>query len=214
MPRASGTFRRQGEVAMLTLRSSMIAALALCALLLAACGGGGDDSSPESEDGVTTPRNGDNAGTGDDGDTGDDGAPGGDASDVEMCSLLSTDEIEAAVGNPVEDGRTDIGQSCVWDSDPNDTSVAVYLNFPSVPEAQQLCLEALQEDDIYTELDGFGAPAYSSYNEAAGGQSDVVVCLEQGQLQMIVTGGLDDEPDETRLRNAAEELAQLALSRM
>ena len=173
------------------------------------------------------------AGCGDDGDEGSDGAPsdppaatevsdededtenestgGGDLSETEVCSLLSSEEVEAAVGNDVEDGREDFGISCVWDSIPEETSVSVYIQ-PVLTGEQ--CEQALSTDTLYAEADGFGAAAFTSYNEVSGGQSDVVVCLENGQLQLIVTGGIGAEAVEAELRQAAEDLTMLVLSRL
>jgi len=166
---------------------------ALAALGLVACGGGDDD-------GENTEATG-NA----------DAGPGGDV-DVDVCELLTTAEVEDAIGNPTNDGRPDIADSCAWDTDdPDLRNVSVHL---LVGASQEQCVSALEGDDQLTAADGFGDPAFTSYNPVSGGLADVVACTEQGQLQVIVNGGLSESGNETALRTAAEDLAGSALARL
>ena len=152
---------------------------------------------------------GDGGGGGGGGGGGDGGAPGG--GDVDTCELLTTDEVEAAVGNPVNDATPDIANSCQWDSDdPDERSVSVHLL--AVPD-RQFCVDALATDSQYDEAEGFGDPAFTSYNPSAGGLADVVVCAA-GQFQLIVVGGLSETGTETELRTAAEDLAGTAFDRL
>jgi hypothetical protein len=166
---------------------------ALTALTLAACGGGDGDGGSSS--------------SGDNGNGGD--APGA-GGDIDLCGLLTTAEIEAAVGNRVEEGTPDVGNACDWGSE-NDISVSVYL---LVGATQDQCVAALEGDAAYAEASGFDAPAFSSYNEAAGGLADVVVCTDEGQFQLIVSGGIDDVADEQHLSTAADDLTSTALERL
>ena len=182
------------------MRFSTLLTPALIALLLTACGGDNDDDA--------TAGSGNPGGPAAPGNSGDPPA-GGFA--PHLCSLLTSDEIEAAVGNPVEDGVQELGTSCIWNSDPTDTSVSVHLLL--LPNAD-LCVGAISSDPTYVEQDSLGSPAFGSYNEALGGLADLVVCLDAGQFQLIVAGGLDDTADEERLRGAARQLAELALSRL
>jgi hypothetical protein len=180
------------------------------AVLLSACGG---DAEPGDD------------GTGDNNASGNgSGAPtatstppsdntGGRASDAprsDFCSLLTTSEIESVVGNAVAEGVADVGISCIWLSDPNDTSVSMHLQAAINTE---LCVNAISNDPTYSEVTGFDRPAFGSYLEPAGGLADIVICLDEGGFQLIVSGGLDDTADEERLRGAARQLVELALTR-
>jgi len=194
-------------------RLTLLAATGLVAFSLLACGGDDDNGNGDTGDVEPTAE-----ATGDDLEEptepegeGDGASGDGDVSDIDMCALLTVEEIEAAAGNPVEEGVVDIGLSCDWDSDPDDTSVAVYLTPGIIPD---LCSEAFVGDEAYAELGGYDGPAFTSFIEPSGGTADVLVCLDEGQFQLIVTGGLDDTPDQAQMQATAEELAQLALSRL
>ena len=195
----------------MSLRLLVFTAALAAVLFLAACGGGDDDDGAASS-GPDTPATEASAGGNEDGEGGGSGGdPGADLSEIDACSLLMREEVEAAVGNTVEDGTEDFGISCSWDSEPEETSVSVHF----LLVAGELCEQALSTDATYEEKDGFGSPAFTSYNDAGGiGQSDVVVCLENGQMQLIVTGGFGVEPVEADLRKAAEDLMKMALSRL
>jgi hypothetical protein len=196
----------------MSLRLLAFTAALTAMLLLAACGGDDDDDGATSSSGDTPATE----ASGGDGDEDGDGEASGsgasaDLSEVDACSLLTREEVEAAVGNSVEDGAEDFGISCAWDSEPEVTSVSVYFLLVD----GDLCEQALSDDATYEETDGFGSPAFTSYNDGGGiGQSDVVVCLENAQMQLIVTGGFGVDPVEADLRKAAEDLTQLVLSRL
>jgi hypothetical protein len=186
-------------------RSYSIASLVLILLLLTACtGGSGDSAGGDDAAGAASSIN----------DEGSNDRPSGERKTftaADMCKLLTRPEIEAAVGNQVEEGAPDIGISCDWDSDPDDISVSVHLLAAATP---QLCENAFKDDAGMKRESGFGAPAFSSYLPASGGSADVVVCTASGQLQLVVTGGLDDTNTEQKLRTAAAELTAKVLSRM
>ena len=179
-----------------------ILAVALVALLFAACGGDGG-----SDGGGNNPAT---RSSDDDDDVGA-GISARDLEGIDLCKLLTRAEVEAAVGNPVEDGAPDLLISCKWDSDPDDTSVSMHLL--RLPNAE-ICVNALKDDAVYDEQGGFGSPAFSSYNPVLGGLADVVVCTGGGQLQLTVSGGADDTPDEQRLRSTAIDLMKKALARI
>ena len=185
-------------------------------VLLLACGGdeNGETSTSSSDgDGTataaagTSPAATESAG----GSTPASGDSGG-SEDIDTCTLLTADEVEAAIGVAVNDGAPNLLNTCDWTSgDPDEISVTVALI--SLPGAD-LCASALADDDQYSEVTSFDDPAFSSYNPAMGGLADIVVCTSAGQLQVIANGGLDDDPNEEQLRGAAEQLAQIALDRM
>ena len=133
-------------------------------------------------------------------------------SDVDVCTLLTSEEIEAAIDTPVDDGRPDVANSCIWDTDdPEQRSVSVHL---LVGPTQEQCVSALEGDTSLTPAGAFADPAFTSYNPAAGGLADVVACTGAGQFQLIVSGGFSETDNEAELRAAAEELAQLALAQV
>ncbi|HEX6311282.1 MAG TPA: hypothetical protein VF152_06615 [Acidimicrobiia bacterium] len=172
---------------------------ALVVLALAACGGDDGDS-----------------GSGGNGNGGNGGGTAADtpdvSGDVDVCELLTTDEVEAAIGNEVNDARPDIANSCVWGTDdPEQRSVSVHL---LIGPSQDQCVSALEGDADLTETDQFGVPAFTSFNPAVGGLADVVACTDQGQLQVIANGGVSETGNEAELRSAADELAQQALDRL
>lgn len=84
-------------------------------------GGGGDDEGAETDE--PTPDEGDGGGGGDDGggDSGDEG--------IDVCVLLTTDEIEDALGESVNEGEAqnyDPFSSCYWSTESfNSVSVSV-----------------------------------------------------------------------------------------
>lgn len=166
---------------------------ALTAMTLTACSDGGDRGSSTSK----TTENTENT---------DAASSGG---DVDVCELLTTAEVAAAVGNPVDDGLPDIGNSCNWYSDDGFYAGVVLLAGPN----QEQCVAALEAADFYTEASGFGERAFTIYGVELGGTAGVVVCIDQGQLEVSVYGD-SDPPDEQRLRTAADELAMTALERV
>jgi hypothetical protein len=189
----------------------------LIALLLVACGGDGEDGATDSSrngestvaattptaeatgsGGVGTPTSGDSNG----------------GEDIDTCTLLTAAEVEAAIGVAVDEGAPNLLNTCDWSSgDPDEISVTVALR--GLPTAVlDVCASALASDDQYSEVAALGDGAFGSYNPVMGGLADVVVCTEAGQLQVIVNGGLDDEPNEEQLRGAAEQLAQIVLERL
>jgi hypothetical protein len=170
---------------------------ALVALALTSCtGGDGDDGG----DGPVV--------TGGGSENGDDVGSG----DVEPCELLTTEEVGAAVGNPVEDGEVDISlATCSWTSDPNATGASVAFLAFGVP---RICADALAADSANEEIESFDDPAFWTFLPTAGGVGSISVCTAAGQLIVTVTGGLNDAADEARVRAATEDLTGKALARL
>ncbi len=133
--------------------------------------------------------------------------------DGEACSLLTVDEIEAEVGNPVEEGVDQLSNICTWASGAEETGVSVAT--VDLPDAST-CEDVWSADSDYEELDGFDGAAYTSSNATASiPQSDVIVCGDPTQLSVTVTGGYGDpESDTAALSDQAEALAQLAFDRL
>ncbi|HUF83006.1 MAG TPA: hypothetical protein VMQ81_00275, partial [Acidimicrobiia bacterium] len=136
--------------------------------------------------------------------------PGG---QVQVCELLTREEVATAVENPVADGSDEVGlRLCDWGaSTANGTSVSVSL---LVGPDEQLCVDALELDPANEKVDGFDVPTYWSYLDIQGGVGNVVACTREGQITLTVTGGLDGATGGPRLREAAEKLAARALERL
>jgi hypothetical protein len=129
---------------------------------------------------------------------------------VHVCQLLTREEVTVAVGNPVADGSPDVGpRLCDWASAMGGTSVSVSL---LVGPDEQLCLDA--PDPANEKVDGFDVPTYWSYLDVQGGVGNIVACSAEGQITLTVTGSLDDETDEARLREAGEDLVARVLERI
>ncbi len=133
--------------------------------------------------------------------------------DGEACSLLTVGEIEAEVGNPVEEGVDQLSNICTWASGAEETGVSVAT--VDLPDAST-CEDVWSADSDYEELDGFDGAAYTSSNATASiPQADVIVCGDPTQLTLSVTGGYGDpESDTAALQDQAEALAHLAVDRL
>jgi hypothetical protein len=131
---------------------------------------------------------------------------------VDVCELLTREEVTVAVGNPVADGSPDVGpRLCDWASATDGTSVSVSL---LVGPDERLCVDALDADPANEKVDGFDVPIYWSYLDVQGGVGNIVACSAEGQITLTVTGSLDDETDEARLREAGEDLVARVLERI
>lgn len=131
---------------------------------------------------------------------------------VDVCQLLTREEVTVAVGNPVADGSPDVGpRLCDWASVMDGTSVSVSL---LVGPDEQLCVDALVVDPANEKVDGFDVPTYWSYLDIQGGVGNAVACTGEGQITLTLTGGLEGESDEEHLRQAAEDLVARALERL
>lgn len=169
--------------------------LALAALLLAAsaCGGGGGE---------------------------DGGSPGGEAAakieevltGVDACTLLTRAEIEAAVGNPVEEGVHTVGSHlCNWDTAELE-QVSVVLSVWTEPRsvAESMCAE-VRGAPAEKQLAGVAAAANWEFRTSPlGSFADLSACTDRAWLGLSLAG----EGDEATLQRAARELADKALGRL
>jgi hypothetical protein len=129
------------------LRRALVPLLLVAGATLAACGGddtsGGDEPTPS-------------------GATSDSGDAGG---DVAACDLLTTDEVQAAVGSPVKKGIARSGEpitggtftSCLWQSDdPDNPADQAQLFLYSNTDAA----DSAREDDSQ-DVSGIGDKAFT-----------------------------------------------------
>lgn len=117
---------------------------AVAALLLAGCG---DDGAP----------------SGADASPGGPGAGGGGGDRIAACSLLTTDEVTAAVGTPAKDGQIALKMDsiCAWDLG-DDSSGAVML---SLQTAQQF--DVLKQGLSTSQVEGMALEAVSGIGDDA-----------------------------------------------
>lgn len=137
------------------LRRAVVSVLVVGSAALTACAGE-DSSSPE--DGPAT-----SAATSEASDPSDGGSPA--AGDVAACDLLTTDEVEAAVGAPVKEGVARSGEpitggtftSCLWQADDPENPVdqaQLYLY------SDTAAADSAREDDSQ-EVPGIGDKAFT-----------------------------------------------------
>lgn len=164
------------------IRRALVPLLLLASAALTACGGDEGSAAPEEATTSGSPS----------ADAGSDA--GGDAGgDVAACDLLSSDEVEAAVGSPVKEGIPSSGPavtggsftSCVWQSaDPdNPADTATLTIYPNADAA-----DSAREDDSQ-DLQGIGDKAFS------GSVSSVWVYVGEKSFfaQWYVFNTMDDE---------------------
>ena len=127
--------------------------------------------------------------------------PSGDA--TEPCSLLSEDEVEAAVGNSVVQDLPRVA-FCNWKADPD--GINVLLSLLSDPQCTSF-RPASSED-----VSGLGVGAWWEYDEATD-SGDLQACPEGWVVILAVDGGTSGAGEAT-LRAAAEELIAKVLERL
>ena len=166
------------------IRRALVPVLLASVATLTACGG--DDSGDQAADDPTSAST-----EATEGGAGDDG--GDPAGDVAACDLLTTDEVEAAVGSPVEDGVPTSGpavtggdfSTCVWQSadpdNPADTAtLTIYENAAAA--------DAVRSD---------GSPAVDGIGDSAFSDSVSSVWVYDGEksffTQWYIFGTMDDE---------------------
>jgi hypothetical protein len=119
--------------------------------------------------------------------------------------LLSKAEVEAAIGQPADQGVPDVVNSCLWDSQPGSAS----LHLLSLGMAK--C--AVDAPDR-TPVQGLSVPA-SWHFIAAGTTGSVVACTKGWQIQVTLVGDIvQHTPPEATLRDEAVQLMGLVLGRI
>lgn len=192
----------------------LLTMVALAALVLAACGGGDDDDDDGGDDTGPTATEADDSGddggdddSGDDDDGGDDDSgdddDGGSDGDVDVCSLLSDDEVSAVLGSAPEGEAANFDPffDCSWiteDFNSINLSVAVGPGGESLFE--------FNNDDA-EEIDGLGDRA-----QYLSGILGVLEVLEGDYYISVSVTGSDLDEDERR--DASIELADHALGRL
>jgi hypothetical protein len=174
-------------------RHAWRAALVIAALA-AACGGSGPAESN------TTPASGAAPAT----------PPAGTA---DACSLLTREEIAAAVGNPVEPGRPEAGrETCDWDTaQPGQTDVLLMVRLKGSTREQVLCDEMRKTAAAGKGYSGIGEAATWKYTK--GGifdSADLEVCDGKGFVSISLNG----KGDAAALEAAAVALARKVLGRL
>ena len=123
------------------------------------------------------------------------------------CDVLASADLEPIVGNDLADGVALTNLICDWESDAEETSVA--LLFQPVPA--EFCGGALDG----TPTEQFGGPGSISYSDAGsipGAQAGV--CLDPGLVLVTITGGFGADSGEDRYTSHAVDVMELVLSRL
>jgi hypothetical protein len=177
------------------LRRTLLPLVLLAATTLAACGGGdgGDDSGTARDDSPSAPAS----------------QTGGTQIGVSACDLLSTDEVAAAVGSPVQEGIEKSGvpvtggsfTSCQWMSDDPDNpadSASLYLY------TNTAAADSAREDDS-ADLADLGDKAFSV--------SFAGVWVYEGEQSFLAQWYTFSGTDEENLPKS-EALAQAAVDKL
>lgn len=130
----------------------LLLSLAAATLLLAACGGDDDDSSGDDTSEPTATREADNE------EPTDESSDDGDGSDLDVCALLTEDEVSEVLGEePVtkEDTNFPPVYSCAFDTESGVVTVTVVTSLPGSPA--RVAFEAATADG--EEVDGLGDAA-------------------------------------------------------
>lgn len=179
------------------------AVVAAAMLLAAACG----DDSDSGED-VSLPDAGDDVEAATDDATTDD-------TDIDPCTLLEVEEIEAEFGDagPVLDGEEEIDQ-CTWlvgedQSQPGTGTVHVFVQYvdPSLPmdDAADIFAEQQSTTPGAVEVDGLGDAAYFTPNAAS------VDFLIGDRILFVQAVFIPERPD---VQESLETLAHLVAERV
>jgi hypothetical protein len=117
-------------------------------------------------------------------------------------------ELAAIVGNAVADGVGLTNLVCDWESEAEDTSVALLLQ----PVPSELCADGLPDGHA---TDQFGAPGSIHYDDLGNiPGAQVGVCLDAGLVLVTITGGYGAASDEARYTGEALEVMELVLERL
>ena len=160
---------------------------------------------------------GDDSGDGNGGGAGGSGGGGGGSfEDVDPCSLLSSAEIEAEVGNSVDDGDASPGGVCLWGAAAlSDLEVTLTLHAPVAgSDAATLCttLRADAESKgAITDVPAQGNGAWWEFRQQGSlSVGEEVTCVDAGVVSVRILG----EGEEAKFRAAADALTQKVLGRV
>jgi hypothetical protein len=178
-------------------RARIVASMA-AALLLAACGGA---TAP-----TGTPAGGNGGGaTSGPGSTGQAGGGSG-VSGIKACQLLTTAEIQAALGAPMKDGveqDSDNQVDCEWDAqDESGPSVSV-----TVQTYDDTLWQTMSQGENAKPISGFGDAAYTGFPH----QGDIAIKDKGYEVDI---GIVDFVHPEATIDAADQSLAKLVLSRL
>ena len=176
----------------------LLAVLALVATLLVACGSDDGDKEQTSNAGGASPTVSVGSGA-------IPAAPG-----KPVCDMLSRDEVQAALGNPVKDPVPVGDQGCTWATDVDGgTSLDVSAVKPGKEGIAFQCrsLRRGQSQQATKEpVDGLGNEAFWVWENLAAPivQGSLVACWDESAVSILLTG----EKDQGALRLTAVDLAK------
>ncbi len=140
------------------------------------------------------------------------GSQGSDLTDIDVCTLLSREEIQSAVGNAVDDG-TSLPFVCSWDSNTLE-DVAVTLGvFPDFPGTTVEPCEAARDPEAVSVGSGaVGDGSYWSFRQPTESLSFASFEVCSGHMAFSVD--LAGQGEEGTMRTASQTLASLVLGRI
>ena len=130
----------------------------------------------------------------------------------DACSLLTQEEIAAAVGNPVQPGRVEGSSSvCDWDAQPDQTDVLLMVYLKGTIREQALCPDLRKAAAAGKGYAGIGEAATWKFTKSTFFNSgDLELCDAKGFVSLSVNG----KGDAATLEAAAVALARKVLSRL
>lgn len=177
-------------------RRTLIGTLGV-ALLVGACSSSGSSTA--------TPAGGGGGAAGTPAPGGNGGA--GNVSSIDACSLLTPDEIKAALGVDMKAGvpqTTDNQVECEWDSQKDSDAVGVSVSVATYDDA---LWKTLSSAGNAKPISGFGEAAFTGVPHAGD------ISIKQGGYE-IDLGIVDFTLDNAKVGASAQSLAKLVLSRL
>lgn len=168
------------------------------ALLLAACSGSSTPASTTAGGGGATSAPGVTAQSG--------GGGNGSVTGMKACSLLSTAEIQAALGSAMKDGveqDSDNQVDCEWDSQADGGPSMGLI----VQTYDDTLWQTMSSSQLATPISGFGDAAYTGYPH----KGDIAIKVKGYEVDL---GIVDFQDPQSKIDAADQSLAKLVLSRL
>lgn len=185
-------------------RLSRLAALAATALLLGACTAGGSSPSAGGNGGGSSPSAGGNGGGSSSAAPASNGG-GGSASSLDACKLLTTAEIQSAVGWPVGTGllqNTDTQTDCEWSQADQTGGVGLIIH-----DFDASLWQAGSSAGNSTAVSGIGDAAYKGWPHAG----DLAIKYKGYEVDVAI---IDFQKPAATVDSEVLVLAKLVLSRL
>jgi hypothetical protein len=134
-------------------------------------------------------------------------ASGAASGPVDACSLFSSQDIAAIVGNPVEQGQPFAGpEVCKWNAEPGSVTALVTVRRAGSDREKVLCGALGEGPDAGQRVEGVGRIATWKFSNTAGlfNSGDLEACGGAGYVSVTLNG----KTDETALKTASIAIAR------